>query len=146
MHLSLRRSVATIALASTALAAVACNSGGPAASGDGVQTTLSDFAIAVSDTSLPSGSNHLKISNSGASVHELEVFTVPAGVDVAAIPVSNNVADTDSVGMTVVDEVEDVAPGTTANLTVNLTPGTYAFICNLPTHYGLGMHTVVTVE
>ena len=145
MQLSVRRSVATIAMATTALAAVACG-GSPAASQGGVQVTLRDFAVDVADTSPPAGSTQIRVTNAGAAVHELEVFTVPAGVDVAAIPVTNSVADTDSVGMTVVDEVENVAPATSANLTVNLQPGTYAFMCNLPTHYGLGMHTVVTVE
>ncbi len=129
----------------TALAAVAC-SGSPQASADGVQVTLRDFAVDVSDTTLPTGSNKLAIHNSGAAVHELEVFKVPAGVDAAALPVTNNVADTDSAGLTVIDEVENVAPSTGANLTVNLEPGTYAFMCNLPTHYGLGMHAIVTVE
>ena len=127
------------------MAAVAC-SGSPQASADGVQVTLRDFAVDVADTTLPTGSTKLAIHNSGAAVHELEVFKVPAGVDAAALPVTNNVADTDSAGLTVVDEVENVAPSTGANLTVNLEPGTYAFICNLPTHYGLGMHTIVTVE
>jgi len=148
MRLTLHPGVsrATLGLAAMALFVAACNSGSPAASGGNVQTTLRDFAIDVSDTTLSSGEVHLAITNSGAAVHELEVFSVPAGVDAGAIPVSNSVADTDSVGMTVVDEVEDVAPSTSTNLTVNLQPGTYAFICNLPTHYGLGMHTVVTVE
>ena len=141
-----RRSVAALTLAgATALAAVAC-SGSPQASADGVQVTLRDFAVDVSDTTLPTGSNKLAIHNSGAAVHELEVFKVPAGVDAAALPVTNNVADTDSAGLTVIDEVENVAPSTGANLTVNLEPGTYAFMCNLPTHYGLGMHAIITVE
>ena len=129
-----------------ALVVGACGGGAPSSSSSDVQTTLSDFAIVVSDTSLPAGANRLAITNAGATLHELEVFTLPAGVDAANIPVSNNVADTDSVGMTVVDEVEDIAPGTGTSLNVSLQPGQYAFICNLPTHYGLGMHAVVTVE
>jgi uncharacterized cupredoxin-like copper-binding protein len=142
-----RRSFAAMTLAgATALAAVAC-SGDPGASGQGgVPVTLRDFSVDVADTTPPAGSTRLAITNSGATVHELEVFTVPDGVDPNALPIVNNVADTDSVGMTVVDEVEEVAPSTTANLTVNLATGRYAFICNLPGHYGLGMHTLVTVE
>ena len=135
-----------VVLGVAALVVGACGGGAQSSGGAGVQTTLSDFAIAVADTSLPAGATKLAVTNAGATVHELEVFTVPAGVDVAALPVANNVADTDSVGMTVVDEVEDVAPGTGTTLNVTLQPGTYAFLCNLPTHYGLGMHTVVTVE
>jgi len=141
-----RRIVGALTLAGViAVAAVAC-SGSPQASADGVQVTLRDFAVDVADTTLSAGSAKLAIHNSGAAVHELEVFKVPAGVDAAALPVTNNVADTDSAGLTVIDEVENVAPSTGANLTVTLDPGTYVFMCNLPTHYGLGMHAIVTVE
>jgi uncharacterized cupredoxin-like copper-binding protein len=132
-------------LASVVGLVAACSGGQPGSSPGGVPVTLRDFSVTVAST-LPSGSNQLAITNSGATVHELEVFTVPAGVDPANIPQANGVADTASVGMTVVDEVEDVAPGTSHNLTVSLQPGTYAFICNLPTHYGLGMHATVTVQ
>jgi uncharacterized cupredoxin-like copper-binding protein len=46
----------------------------------------------------------------------------------------------------VVDEVEDIAPGTSAPLNLTLDPGSYAVICNLPGHYANGMHTTFTVE
>ena len=49
-------------------------------------------------------------------------------------------------GMTVVDEVEDIVAGTTAELQLSLEPGTYAVICNLPEHYAQGMHASLTVE
>ena len=44
------------------------------------------------------------------------------------------------------DEVENIAPGTGADLTANLSAGTYAVVCNLPGHYGQGMHADLTVE
>jgi plastocyanin len=140
-----RRFLAALTFGVTVGLVAAC-SGGPQASADGVPVTIRDFSVTVGSSTLPAGSNKLAIQNSGATVHELEVFTVPAGVDPAALPVVNSVADTASVGMTIVDEKEDIAPGTGASLTVNLQPGTYAFICNLPTHYGLGMHATVTVQ
>lgn len=139
MNLSI--SSATIA----ALLLAGCG-GGPQSGVETVQVALRDYVVEVADTTLSAGSTKLAVQNTGASVHELEVFSVPAGVDAAALPVVNNVADTDSAGLTVVDEVEDVAPGTSPTLTVDLQPGTYVFICNLPTHYQLGMHAVVTVE
>jgi plastocyanin len=142
----MRRGLAALSVAALIGLTAAC-SGGPSGSGPGgVPVTLRDFSVILGSSSLPAGSNQLAIQNSGATVHELEVFTVPTGVDPAAIPVVNGVADTNSVGMTVVDEVEDIAPGTGKSLTVNLEPGTYVFMCNLPTHYGLGMHATVTVQ
>jgi len=141
-----RRGFASLTFAAVVGLVAACGGGTPQASADGVPVTLRDFSVTVGSSTLAAGSNKLAIQNSGATVHELEVFTVPAGVDPAAIPVVNSVADTASVGMTVVDEKEDIAPGTGASLTVNLQPGTYVFMCNLPTHYGLGMHATVTVQ
>jgi uncharacterized cupredoxin-like copper-binding protein len=137
---------AVLALMAT-LALTACGGGGgPQPGADDVAVTLRDYAVEVADSTLPAGSTKLAIQNVGAGVHELEVFAVPAGVDAAALPVANSVADTDSAGLTVVDEIENVAPGTRPSLTVSLQPGTYVFMCNLPTHYQLGMHAVVTVE
>jgi uncharacterized cupredoxin-like copper-binding protein len=36
-------------------------------------------------------------------------------------------------------------PGTTKTLTIDLAPGHYVFLCNLPGHYQSGMHVDVTV-
>ena len=70
-----------------AVIVAACGSGAPASGSPAdVQTTLTDFAIDVSDSSLPAGANKLAITNAGAALHELEVFTLPAGVDAAASP------------------------------------------------------------
>ena len=40
---------------------------------------------------------------------------------------------------TVVDEIEEIPAGSTENLTVDLTAGHYALICNLEGHYRMGM-------
>ncbi len=56
-------------------------------------------------------------------------------------------------GLTFVDEVEDVAGGGTAKLTVDLEPGKYLLVCNkppvpkenLPAHWAEKMYTPFTV-
>jgi hypothetical protein len=45
----------------------------------------------------------------------------------------------------VVDEVEDVQPGSKRSLTVRLAPGRYVLICNLAGHYAAGMHAALRV-
>jgi uncharacterized cupredoxin-like copper-binding protein len=137
---------AGIALAAVAALAFTACGGGASPSIDGLAVTLRDYTVEVADTTLPSGSTKLAIQNAGAATHELEVFSVPDGVDAAALPIVSGVADTDSAGLTIIDEIEDIAPGTSPTLTVSLQPGRYIFICNLPTHYQLGMHALVTVE
>jgi uncharacterized cupredoxin-like copper-binding protein len=41
--------------------------------------------------------------------------------------------------------IEDMAPGQTGHMTVNLKPGRYMLFCNLPGHYAAGQHTMFTV-
>ena len=141
-----RPRVAAAGLCAVLALAVAGCGGTSQSSQAGVQVTLRDFAVDMPVTNVAKGSTRLAINNAGPSVHELEVFTLPAGVDPASVPITNSVADTDSVGMTVIDEVEDIAPSTTASLTVDLQPGRYLFVCNLPGHYQSGMHTEVNVQ
>ncbi len=40
----------------------------------------------------------------------------------------------------------DVAPGDTASTIVNLPPGSYKFICNVPGHKQAGMNGVLVVK
>ena len=42
-------------------------------------------------------------------------------------------------------ETEEMEPGVAKDLTLDLKPGTYLLICNLPGHYAAGMWTVLTV-
>jgi uncharacterized cupredoxin-like copper-binding protein len=111
-----------------------------------VRITLRDFEIELSETNLDGGELSFMATNEGPSVHEFEVFSVPDGVDAERLPVSDSVADTEGEGLEVIDEVEDIAPATTASLLLSLEPGTYAVICNLPGHYEQGMHAAFTVE
>jgi uncharacterized cupredoxin-like copper-binding protein len=82
--------------------------------------------------------------NEGTATHEFEILRVPEGVDANALPMDGTTARADDL-LVPVDEVEDIAPGTSATLSVELEPGTYAVICNLPGHYANGMHTTFTV-
>ena len=127
---------------------VACSGGGSSATSGGaqVETTLADFSVSLAPTEVAAGGVELAVSNEGQTVHEVEIFKLPEGVDAASLPVNNNVADTDAAGLELVDEVEDVTPSASRDLAVTLQPGRYAVICNLPTHYELGMHATLVVN
>ena len=59
------------------------------------------------------------------------------------------IVDEEGAGITAIDEVEDVTPGTSKDLTVNLDPGNYVLLCNIDSdelHYQHGMHTPFTVK
>lgn len=80
------------------------------------------------------------VNTADDAIHEIEVF---AGADGTVLPVAGSVADT--TGLTLLDEIEDIVPGGRARLAVDVRPGTYLVVCNLPGHYQLGMWAVLTV-
>ena len=43
-------------------------------------------------------------------------------------------------------ETEEMQPGASKDVTLDLKPGTYLLVCNLPGHYAAGMWTVLTVR
>ena len=109
----------------------------------GIATTLKDFSISASPADAAAGDVTFEVKNDGPSDHEMVIIKTDLAPD--ALP-------TDSKGEVIedevdaVDEVEDVAPGTSASLSVNLEAGTYVLICNLPGHYAAGMSTAFTVN
>ena len=81
------------------------------------------------------------INTAGTLVHEIEIFS--GATSGAQLPVRSSVADT--AGLTLVDEIEDIVPGATVALAVDLYPGTYLVVCNLPGHYATGMWAYLEV-
>ena len=138
-------SLLVVALLAASMAGCSGAAGGSTAATQ-VQTTLTDFGIQLSPSEVPAGEVDFQITNQGATLHEVENFRLPDGVDAASLPISNNVADDNAAGLTLVDEVESITPSSTPSLSVALEAGRYAVICNLPTHYGLGMHATLVVN
>jgi uncharacterized cupredoxin-like copper-binding protein len=121
---------------------VACgdDSGGEGAVG----ATLSDFEIDLDESSAPAGEVTFEIQNDGPSEHEFVVFQTDLAED--ALPTDDEGTVEEGGDLEPVDEVEEIADGDSADLTVDLEAGSYVIICNVPTHYGEGMHTSFTVE
>ena len=139
------RSPGVVALLAASMLACSGAAGGSPAVTE-VQTTLTDYGIELSPAEVPSGEVDFSITNRGEALHEVEIFRLPDGVDAASLPISSNIADTQAAGLTLVDEVESITPSSTPSLSVALEPGRYAVICNLPSHYGLGMHATLVVN
>ena len=84
------------------------------------------------------------VTNQAASeTHEFVIVQTDLAADSLPLDADGNVPEDQ---ITVVDEVEDIAPGESKSLTVNLPAGHYALICNLPDHYRQGMHADFTVN
>jgi len=102
--------------------------------GESVNIALADFSITSNVSTIAPGTVTFDISNSGPSEHEFVILKTNVAPD--ALPVKDGEASEKGH----VDELEGVQSGQTGTLSVDLTPGTYVFVCNLPGHYQLGMH------
>ncbi len=118
-----------------------------------VNADLDEYSIALDKPSARAGKVKFMVNNQGEEVHEFVVLkTDYAPADLPREPDGD--ADERAAGVIVIDEIEDISPGETAELTLNLDRGNYVIICNLVTeengmlmhHYPLGMYTGFTVE
>ncbi len=103
-------------------------------------------------SNVPPGMVSLRVANTGSLVHELVVLPLPAGHTVG----SRLVGPDDRVDETGIvaeasntcgaDAGDGINPGAISWTSVDLSPGTYELICNLPGHYAAGMYTTLTVS
>jgi uncharacterized cupredoxin-like copper-binding protein len=115
-----------------------------------VDVVLSEFIVDPSEDSVEAGEVTFAIENQGGETHEFLVVEAASADDV---PVDDDGAfDEEADG--VVDEVEDIEAGDTAELTLDLEAGDYVLLCNVvededgevESHFAEGMHANFTVE
>lgn len=102
------------------------------------------MSIATSASTVPAGQVSLRVRNAGWMVHELVVLPLPpGGVGTRPIGRDGRVSEAGSVGEvsnSCGEGVADgIAPGAAGWVTLQLAPGRYELICNLPGHYAMGM-------
>jgi uncharacterized cupredoxin-like copper-binding protein len=104
-----------------------------------IAVTLSDYRIA-GPTSLAAGKYEFVVKNKGSVPHELVMFQTKDGANALPLRKDGSV-DEESEALTgVVDSGSSLDPGETRILFADLTEtGHYVMVCNLPTHYRLGM-------
>jgi len=136
--------LATLSVAALMLLA-ACGSAGTtgAQSGGSVAVKLTDSGISLDHPSLSAGKVIFRITNAGSIEHEFAVLKTSLAAD--KLPANpdkpGKVKEDGNVG-----EVEGIAVKETKDLSLDLQPGAYVLICNIPAHYGMGMHTAFTVK
>ena len=116
-----------------------------------VNVSLTSYNITPDKSSVGSGDVTFHITNDATDLtHEFVVFKTDLAED--ALPLNDEgIVDEEGAGdaLTLIDEVEDIEPGMTVDLTVTLDPGNYVLICNIDSdelHYQHGMHTAFTVK
>lgn len=151
-----KMAVSLAAITALALVAAACSSddegGDTGAGGSTVAVTLQEFAVIPASASAAAGEVTFEVTNEGPDdVHEFVVFQTDLAPD--ALPTgADGSVDEAGEGLTLIDEIEDIAVGDAPTLTVNLEAGNYALICNIydasedEAHYQEGMFIGFTVD
>jgi uncharacterized cupredoxin-like copper-binding protein len=107
--------------------------------------------VLTSRAAVPAGTASFRVANTGTLVHELVVLPLASGqrVGTRAIGADGRVNETASVGEAsrTCDggAGEGIAPGAIGWVTLQLAPGNYELVCNLPGHYVAGMYTSLHV-
>jgi uncharacterized cupredoxin-like copper-binding protein len=109
-----------------------------------IDVSLTSYAIAPSADTMNAGDVTFTITNNATDqAHEFVVVSTDLAAN--SLPLDDN-GDVDENQITVVDEVEDLQPGSTEDLSVNLAAGHYVLMCNQPGHYKQGMYLDFTVQ
>jgi uncharacterized cupredoxin-like copper-binding protein len=129
-----------VIVAVVAFGSVGCSGGStprstPSGStGTHVQVSLSEFKIKPTATTARSGPVTFSVTNDGKAKHEFVVLRTDKAA--GSLPVKGGRAsEAGNIG-----ETGDLAPGESKTVSLDLKPGHYDFICNLPGHYKAGMH------
>jgi hypothetical protein len=138
------------ASASPAASAPADESG--AAGGTTVNVTLQEWAVVPESESAPAGPVTFVVANEGPDdVHEFVILRTDLAP--SDLPTDDTGAvDEAGEGIEVIDEIEDLAVGDTAEVTVDLEAGSYVLLCNIysadedEAHYAEGMRVAFLVE
>jgi plastocyanin len=109
-----------------------------------VAVSLVQFDVVPDQTSIIDGPVAFQVSNDGSVVHNFRV--IRTGLDPDALPVDDATFMVDVDQVDVVARSENLNPGETEAVAVDLAPGSYVLICNIPTHYQAGMFTGFTVQ
>jgi uncharacterized cupredoxin-like copper-binding protein len=112
------------------------------------ETDATHMSIHLSGNTAAAGKVTFVVTNQGKRKHEfvvLQTNTPAANFPIASFEGEKDRIDEDAAG-TNVGETGDMEPGTTKTLTIDLTAGHYAVVCNLPGHYRMGMHEDFTVS
>ncbi len=127
--------------ASTPSTGTAAPPAAAAAKGGKVTVTSTEYAFAPKAITTKAGKVEITLDNKGAIPHELVVLKTSADPGSLKVGSDQRVSEKASVG-----EVPEITAGKAKSATLDLKPGTYVYVCNIPTHYGDGMRGVLTVK
>ena len=115
--------------------------------GGNVTVSVQQWSVTPSTPTVPTGLVSFAVTDKGTIKHEFVVLrtdTPASEIPIESFEGEKDRINEDAAG-TNVGETGDMRPGATKTITIDLKPGHYVLFCNLPGHYGMGMHTEFTV-
>jgi uncharacterized cupredoxin-like copper-binding protein len=113
--------------------------------GMGGDMSKASFAIQTDKWAVKAGMVTFKVTNASKDM-EHEMLVVPIADMKTPLPYNDNENRLDEEANEDLGEVAELAPGASGELTVEMKPGLYALICNIPGHYAAGMWKVIAVQ
>ena len=102
------------------------------------------LGITIDQAEVPAGKVTFEVTNTSDNmIHELIVAPVASADMVVPYNIEENAVDEEGLGD--LGEVDDIEPGKSGALTLDLGPGTYLLYCNIPGHFANGMWVTLTV-
>jgi uncharacterized cupredoxin-like copper-binding protein len=132
-----------LAAAGAVVALSGCGVGGVGGAPQ-VAVTLDEYHVKLSESSGSSGKVTFKVHNGGHEKHEFVVLKTD--LDAANLPEEASKVKEDADGIAHVGEIDGVDAAQDKSLTIDLKPGTYVFVCNIPGHAHQGMVARFTVQ
>lgn len=112
-----------------------------------VNVELGEYSIKVDRDRVPAGRVRFVAKNVGQMEHELVVVRTDLPAHQLPYNEAEQVAEEETAGQLLGEiEPEDLPPGKSAEMTLELTRGHYVLLCNIPTHYKLGMYLDFNVD
>lgn len=142
LRLVVRRAL-VIAVASLAVAS-ACAEQVPEAdiTQGQIRADLKEHTITLTSSEVRAGTVTFIVRNRGGIAHDFIVIRTDLAPDKLAVDTQTQKAKENGR----VGGIQELAPGKGGNVRVTLDVGHYVVICNVPTHYQLGMRTELTVK
>ena len=113
-----------------------------------IPVSLSEWKITASGGGalgpLKAGEIKFEVHNDGQLQHEFVV--VRSDADPGSFAVKDDFKIDEEAAGTSAGEADDIEPGQMKTATMRLEPGTYNFLCNLPSHYKQGMYGKILVQ
>ena len=111
----------------------------------GAKMSDATMGIKLSANAVAAGKVTFEVTNNSKDIiHEMVIALVQSGNDRLPFAAAEDKVDEERISD--LGEVSELDPGKSGSLTLDLKPGKYVLLCNVPGHYMNGMWALLTVK